>query len=68
MKYENFKTQLLALGKSDRERSEKLGVSKKTISRYRDGILPEPLSKLMRYPSLLQALFLDAQERINSHD
>jgi hypothetical protein len=62
MKYKNFAKQITLLGANDTERSQKLGVSTKTITRYRNGVLPEFLVKLTNNPSLIQALYKDVSE------
>jgi len=59
--YKNFITQLMMLGNNDIERADKLGTSIKTISRYRNGILPKPITQLMQHPDLLHALAEDAR-------
>lgn len=56
-----FFQELLTIGSNDLERAQRLGVSQRTITRYRRGILPPPIRNLMRYPSLLRALAEDSE-------
>lgn len=58
--YQNFIIALMSLGRNDQERAQVLGVSTKSIGRYRDGLLPEPIRRMMRYPFLIEALAADA--------
>lgn len=59
--YPKFATALQELGRTNQQRGEALEVSYKTVVRYLDGDLPEPLLKLMRQPQLLYALAEDAK-------
>ncbi len=59
-----FQETLLSLGRNDIERAQRLGVSLRSITRYKQYTapeLPEPLSRLMRVPELLEALANDAR-------
>lgn len=58
--YHNFIIALMSLGCNDQERARALGISTKSIGRYRDGLLPEPLRRMMQYPILIEALAADA--------
>lgn len=60
--YPRFITALMALGKNDRERAERLGVSTKTVARYRAGQIPDPVEHLLQYPHLLRELAEDAAQ------
>lgn len=51
-----FIEELDKLGSNDRERAEKLGLSSRSITRYKAGHLPPAIVRLMRYPNLLIAL------------
>lgn len=64
--YPQFRETLLGLGSSNIKRGEVLDVSSKTIERYLDDDLPEPLLKLMRQPDLLRALADDAEALIEN--
>lgn len=59
--YPKFATALQELGKTNQQRGAALEVSYKTVTRYLDGDLPEPLLKLLRHPHLLYALAEDAK-------
>jgi predicted transcriptional regulator len=50
------------IGATHPDRASALDVSTKTISRYLDSDLPEPILKLMRQPALLRALAEDAEQ------
>lgn len=58
--YNNFHEELLKIGKDNKERAELLGVTTKSIARYKSGQLPSILQKMQRYPQLLRALADDA--------
>lgn len=60
--YPRFVFELISLGKTNNERASRLGVSTKTIVRYCDGEIPEPLANLLRHPQLLRALADDAEQ------
>lgn len=59
--FPNFVDALKRLAKNDPERAQKLGVSPRTLTRYRAGQLPPPLDQMIDYPDLLSALLSDAQ-------
>lgn len=48
--YQNFIIALMSLGCNDQERAQVLGVSTKSIGRYRDGLLPDPIQRMMKHP------------------
>lgn len=60
--FPEFTRVLRDIGSNHPERATTLDVSTKTIARYLDGDLPEPILKLMRYPALLRALAEDAEQ------
>lgn len=62
--YPQFREALLQLGNSNIKRGEALEVSYKTVERYLDDDLPEPILKLLRHPHLLRALADDAESLI----
>jgi hypothetical protein len=62
--YPRFVAALIALGKTDGERARKLGVSTKTIARYRAEQLPDPVDNLLKYPHLLRELAEDAAQPV----
>lgn len=63
-RYPRFVAALMALGKTDGERARKLGVSTKTIARYRAEQIPDPVDHLLQYPHLLRELAEDAAQPI----
>lgn len=58
---ENFTNALLALGKTDRERAQALGVSVRSVTRYKVAELLPQAERLMAHPKLLRALADDAE-------
>ena len=61
LRYPNFLLALMALGGTDRERAAALGISIKSLARYRDGHIPAPLVRLAQHPHLLRALAADIE-------
>ena len=59
--YPRFIFELIRLGKTHSERAAQLGVSTKTIARYCNEELPEPIEHLLKHPQLLRALADDAE-------
>jgi hypothetical protein len=55
LRYPNFLLALMALGGTDRERAAALGVSIKSLARYRNGDIPAPLLRLAQHPHVLRA-------------
>lgn len=62
-KMRNTLTVLNTLGKTDAERATKLGVSLRTFQDYKLGRFPNIINRFMRFPNLLMAMALDAEER-----
>lgn len=60
MKLENFTKALLALGKTDNERAKVLGVSVRSVLRYKANTVLPNVEQLLPHPSLLHALAADA--------
>lgn len=60
MQLPNFSRALTELGSNDTERARALGVTAKSIERYRAGKLPKIIKGLMRNPELLLQLAHDA--------
>jgi hypothetical protein len=56
-----FLLELSKLGQTDKQRSMALGVTTKTIERYRAGQLPSIIVKMKKFPRLLHALAEDAE-------
>jgi transcriptional regulator with XRE-family HTH domain len=62
MALNNFQQALKELGPTDRERAERLGVTIRTITRYkREEILPNT-ERLLTIPTMLRALAADAEQ------
>ncbi len=59
--FPSFTAALLALGSTDVERAKALGVSMRSISRYKAGEQLPRLECLMPHPQLLHALATDAE-------
>lgn len=60
-RFSRFTKELMAIGTTEQDLSKALGLSLKTIHRYRSGKLPKLLVRLQRYPRLLRALADDAE-------
>lgn len=58
----HFHAALKLLGKNDQERAKRLGVSLRSIGRYKTDI-PEPVARLMNAPELFEALAKDARNK-----
>lgn len=56
----NFTQEINAAGSTDNERANNLGISMRTLYRYKSGTLPA-LRWLLQHPSLLRALADDAE-------
>jgi hypothetical protein len=61
LRYPNFLLALMGLGGTDRERAAALGVSIKSLARYRNGHIPAPLLRLAQHPHVLRALAADIE-------
>lgn len=60
MDLQNFTRALRDLGKNDKERAQLLGLTTKSVERYRAGKLPKAVRGLLSNPTLLEALEKDA--------
>lgn len=67
IQYPSFTETILALGGTDEERAEALGMSRSTfVQRYKDLHLPTYVIRLMRRPETLRALADDAERLLAS--
>lgn len=64
----NFTNALKALGERDPARAKRLGVSPRTLSRYKAGILPPPLDTIVDegLDEVLEGLIADIRAGKNS--
>lgn len=58
----NFNQAITAAGSTDEERAAALGISVRTLYRYKTGQLPD-LRRLLRHPGLLRAILMDAEQQ-----
>lgn len=58
-----------ALGNTDSERARALGKSRRTITSYKSGRLPEGLEELAAHPDLVKAYYADViGDHVNTPD
>jgi hypothetical protein len=56
----NLSQTITAMGRTNRERAARLGLSVRTVIKMRQGYLPEQLRPFTQNPELIDALKLDA--------
>jgi hypothetical protein len=72
--FSHFRQALVALGQTDRDRCQMLGLNPRTLTRYKAGQLPPPFLAFLQCPELFLALaddaraFLATQEASQEHD
>jgi hypothetical protein len=59
--FPHFRRALVALGQTDRDRCQRLGLNPRTLTRYKAGQLPPPFLAFLQCPELFLALAADAR-------
>lgn len=61
MKFPAFYESIMGLGSNDTERAKVLGISERSLQSWRAGKLPKNVARMLKRPSVLQALVEDAK-------